>query len=82
MDQPLTLADLSPAQLLCVPADEPKAYRQWPCATRIELSAGIVFTNDADDPAWDWRSAVTAARAYPGWHVELESPGRLRLLQR
>ena len=78
---PLTLADLSPAQLRWAPADEPEAYRQWPCATRVELCDGIVFTNDADDSAWDWRSVVTASRAYPGWHVELESPGRLRLLQ-
>ncbi|MDM7853673.1 DUF2442 domain-containing protein [Cellulomonas alba] len=79
--QSLTLADLSAEQLRWAPADESEAYRQWPCSTRVELSDGIVFTNDADGSAWDWRSVVTAARAFPGWHVELESPGRLRLLR-
>jgi len=78
----LTLDDLAPDQLSWVPSSSWDAYSQWPCGTRVEHGESPSFRNDSEDAAWDWRSLVIAARAYPGWSIELEPPGYLRAWHR
>lgn len=76
MDVPLCDADLSPEQRAWAPESLEEAAQCWPVGWKVEVYAGGVHYTNGDD-SWDWRSVALAARAYPGWRVELHSGARL-----
>ena len=69
--------DLSKEQRAWMPTTAWDAYGQWPCASTAELADRLEFLTDAG--GWDWRSVAMAARAYPGWRVELRGEGFLTI---
>ncbi|GCE75641.1 hypothetical protein [Cellulomonas biazotea] len=69
--------DLSDQQRAWMPATAWDAFGQWPCASKVELADRLEFLTHAG--GWDWRSVATAARAYPGWRVELQGDGFLTI---
>lgn len=69
--------DLSDEQRAWMPPTAWDAYGQWPCASKVELADGLEFLTYAG--GWDWRSVALAARAYPGWRVELRGEGFLTI---
>jgi len=75
-----TDAELSDLQRRWTPDTAGEAYAQWPAAGKIEL-AGDAIDFLSDNGGWDWRSVAMAARAFPGWRIELRGPGHLAVRQ-
>jgi hypothetical protein len=66
----LTEQDLSDEQRAWMPASGWEAYGQWPACRKAEVvDDALAFYAGAS--SWDYRSVAVAARAYPGWRIQL-----------
>ena len=76
----MTGDDLTDEQRGWLPASLDDVWEQWPAVWKTEMWDGAIQLSSGGDPPWDWRSVAMAARAYPGWRVELVNPYRLAVV--